>query len=356
MKRKIKGVIVTISHLLLFLKMESGKNRSLGFGKFIRNSRHGFFSISEILYDLKNNRLSYLSDWRRLRWASKISGVRRLVLDDKLLFHKMNASNARVLPILAVTMNGAIRRFEESSPTGYINEMDLRSLIKDTKHKGVIIKPQTGGGGAGITSVVLEDDKLVFKGHSKSFEDFLVKIKNSKVEFIFTEIIKQGGILGQINPHSLNTIRILTMIDPTTNEPFIAMAVQRFGVAKSGVVDNFTSGGISADIDLDSGLIGKGATYPLTSSLAWYSVHPDTDVQFSGVEVPLWSEIKQYILNLAREYYYIPYIGWDVVPCDDCFYILEGNSNSDVNVFQIHRPLLEDLKIKEFYKYHKIID
>lgn len=170
-----------------------------------------------------------------------------------------------------------------------------------------------------------------------------------------TEIIKQTGPLAEVYPNTLNTIRILTMFDHHTNKPFIARAVQRIGTAKSVVVDNFTAGGISVLIDIESGVLGKGAHYPNGDKLIWYSSHPDTDVGFEGLRIDNWEEIKNYVLNLSQQYFYIPYIGWDIVPMEDDFMILEANSNSDVNLLQIHGGLLKDEKVRGFYKKHDVI-
>ena len=268
----------------------------------------------------------------------------------------MNELNKRVVPIIGLTSNGVLKKYSNGILTGLTSEECLTELIQNTTNNAIIIKPQTGGGGAGITSVVLDGRHLVFSGQFTSFQDLLKKIGQSSVDYIITEKIMQRGVFHKINPNSLNTLRVLTMIDPVSMEPFIAMAIQRFGVVKSGVVDNFTSGWISACVDVETGVIGQGATYPEGEHVVWLNYHPDTNEHFDGIEIPMWNEIKKYVIQLAKQYHYIPYVGWDIVPNEDSFYVLEGNSNSDVNVFQIHRPLLRDKRIRDFYRFHKVIN
>ena len=48
-------------------------------------------------------------------------------------------------------------------------------------------------------------------------------------------------------------------------------------------------------------------------------------------------------------------IGWDFVLTDSTVVAIEGNHHPDPDVLQCHSPLLIDEKIKNFYKYHKII-
>src|SRR5690606_13045480 len=107
---------------------------------------------------------------------------------------------------------------------------------------GLIIKPLTGGGGNGISKVIWNVDDVFFSGFCKSKEAF-VKTIHSGRDYLMTEIISQTGLSHSIFPHSINSIRVLTMMDPRTDQPFIATAVHRFGVTKSGVVDNWSAGG-----------------------------------------------------------------------------------------------------------------
>lgn len=338
----------------IYLKME--KKKSLGIFKFLATTKYGFLSVSSILYDLsKNNRKRYISDWKRLSKVSKINNFRRVIFDDKLLFHIINKDNEHVQSIIAITQSN---RLYVLVSKGVFQELDgiqeFKELVGAFKD-GLIIKPSTGGGGARITKVSLINNNLIFNGYCTNFDDFNSRVLKSNTVFLVTEIIKQTGILYDINPDSLNTIRILTMFDPNENKSFIGRAVLRLGTKKSGVVDNFTAGGLSASVDIKTGAIGRGATFPTNSGpLKWYESHPDTGYTFYLKQIPLWNEITKHILAISDEYYYIPYIGWDIVPMDNSFYILEANSNSDLNLLQIHGGLLTDPKIKDFYAHYKI--
>lgn len=48
------------------------------------------------------------------------------------------------------------------------------------------------------------------------------------------------------------------------------------------------------------------------------------------------------------------WVGMAVVT-DEGVKVIEGNNYSDVNILQIHQPLLNNEKVKRFYKYYGII-
>src|SRR5699024_5670137 len=145
------------------------------------------------------------------------------------------------------------------------------------------------------------------------------------------------------------------MIDPENHEPFIARAVQRIGSKTSKGLDNFTMGGYSANIDIETGILSEAATKIGGKELEWYDKHPDTGAQIKGVQVPRWDEIKKKLLNIMREMPYLKYAGWDIVLTDEDIVTIEGNNHSQVGVMQLHKQLLIEPRIKKFYKYYNII-
>lgn len=266
----------------------------------------------------------------------------------------MNQDNPRVKPIIAFTRGNKIY-MQRNHETIRLQDLDALTELVKNQSSGLIIKPYTGGGGSRISKVWYKNEKLHFEGACRSYDDFQKVVLNVPADFLMTEFIDQTGFSKTIYPHTLNTVRILTMTDPDTGRPFVARAVQRFGTKRSRVVDNFTAGGISVHVDTETGKRGKGACFIPEEGLQWYTHHPDTKVRFSGERIDHWGEIIDYVLYLSSYYFYLPYIGWDVVPMEDGFFILEGNTNSDVNLLQIHGGLLKNPKIKIFYQYHGVI-
>ena len=82
--------------------------------------------------------------------------------------------------------------------------------------------------------------------------------------YLITEFVVQAPYAASIYPHTTNMVRILTLWDLAVGRPFLAAAVHRFGTARSAPVDNWHGGwgGLSARIDLDSGVLGPGRRSP----------------------------------------------------------------------------------------------
>lgn len=71
--------------------------------------------------------------------------------------------------------------------------------------------------------------------------------------------------------------------------------------------------------------------------------------------MPRWQRVRTELLALARRASFLPYVGWDVVVTDSAFTILEGNKYSDVDLLQVHEPLLRDPRVRAFYERHGIV-
>jgi hypothetical protein len=174
-------------------------------------------------------------------------------------------------------------------------------------------------------------------------------------ERLVCEFIEQAPYAAELYPGSANTLRMLSMWDPETDEPFVTFAVQRIGTERSAPVDNFSRGGLSAEVDLVSGELNQAVHSPYTGSLDWHDTHPETGAQIAGVEVPDWRALRDGILDIAAQFPQLPYVGWDVLITDEGeFTIIEANSCTDVTL-QVHRPLLDDPRARRFYEHHDII-
>lgn len=172
---------------------------------------------------------------------------------------------------------------------------------------------------------------------------------------LISERVHQGAYADRINAEATNTIRIVTMLDPHDDEPFLAWVVHRFATRRSLPVDNFGQGGLSAAVDLETGELGQAASFPYTGHLDWHSVHPDTGGRIAGASITAWPLIRERILYVARRLPQLPLIGWDVVAQDDGLSILEGNSYPNPRTVQVHQPLLSDPRVREFYRHHRIV-
>lgn len=347
--KRLKKISAWINNTRRLLRKEIQSPVPVPFYKRMNPFFTGFLSEAPVIYDFKNHqRRLYLSDYKRFVKTPFINLDFGYLLDNKLVFDRYFSGMANIIPGEGLIHKGKIYR-----------DNDLNDAVKEIFHMldtgtDLVIKPLSGGGGHGILFLSPEGDGVKINGTLFSREETGTRISSLTNRIFYKRFIQQG-FSHRIFPGSLNTIRMITMISPETGLPFIPLAVHRFGTAKSRHVDNWSSGGLSAIIDLDTGILGKAVAYPEHGRLIWHSSHPDTGVEIEGQKIPHWENLKAEILSLAEKVSMIPYIGWDIVLSGEEISILEANTNSDVNLLQVHTPLLSLPGVKEFFTYHKIL-
>lgn len=346
--------IKNIYHFFIVLKKLRTKDNlrsfDIKFGDKIKCWRKGFLPESFVIYNFKETKFNnYLSDYKRLAVAYKININNSLLIDNKFLF-AYHFKKEKAIPFLFYVNNGD---FREYSSKDTISSEALLIKLKEIKH--CVFKVVGGGGGKGITFVDYIGEKWKIENKTLDDSEFCEYVYKFKHTIISSKII-QNGFCSELFADSLNTIRILTMINPSNNKPFIAAAVLRCGRKNTGGLDNWSSGGLSININLENGKLSKAVSFPNKGKLIWYKEHPDSEFLIEGNTLPNWEYIKKQILKIADKHFYLPYVGWDIVPFEDDFKILEANGNSDINLLQVHQPLLARKEVREFYKFHGVID
>lgn len=335
------------------IKRDIQSKNLIEFTKCFKMWSLGFESEKYYLYDLKNNDYKdYLSDCK-YAMTRFINYPYDVMFNNKLIFEKIVSQYIKVPKNYGLIDNGTILSLQSEIKIDTIN-----SIIKTCKEQnGLVIKPVVGSQGNGVVILKIKNNDIFMndkKVQRKELENHILNLDN----YIITEYIKQGQYARDLYPGSTNTMRIIMMVDPDTNKPFIAGASQRIGGKLSKGLDNFTQGGYSAGIDLCNGELNAAVTKIETldsKNLIWHDRHPDTDFLIKGTKIPKWNNIKHKLLDLMEKLPYIKYVGWDVVLTDNDIVIIEGNSHFQVGVIQLHKPLLKDSQVRKFYKYYGII-
>jgi hypothetical protein len=182
------------------------------------------------------------------------------------------------------------------------------------RHPRMIAKPAHGEGGAGIS--IYESAEI--QDFAK-WRETLITRDQTLVE----QVLEQHEALARLYPDSVNTVRLITYLDPN-NKLHIIASVLRIG--NGDVVDNFASGGMFTMLD-DAGV----ARYPgLDKQSNVYKTHPATGVQIEGFAVPRYDEITAMVEEAARRLPTVPYVGWDIAVTPDGPALIEANHNSSV--------------------------
>ena len=184
--------------------------------------------------------------------------------------------------------------------------MDIFGLCKR-----IIVKVFNGMGGKGVRAINVDKASL-----KSIYQDLAKSSKNQIVE----EYIFQKGYFHDLNPSSVNSIRVTTI--RVQEEVKVLYAFLRTGCGNS-VVDNLHSGGIVFEIDRKTGIIHKGHTF----SQFDIAIHPYSKIKIAGHVIDRWQEIIEFV---TRAHLHAPsgsyMIGWDVCVSDDHLSLIEGNS------------------------------
>lgn len=320
----------------------------------VRAWSRGFTRFNYRIYGLarSGNPGEFLSDYNALRQEHINSRFAEMVT-DKLSFSLLMKQCGMPTPeIYGVVRNGIF------SPLHRTGRAEPAGFLKELRRPGdrIVLKPLSGWHGFGYLMVEQSNNGYRVNGEDATVRD-VTDMASELNNYIVTEFINQGEYAAGLYPHTTNTIRMLTLVDPETATPFIARVVQRIGTSRSQPVDNFKggSGGLSVLVDPDDGNLGPAAMVDAKGRVTWHARHPETDARIEGVVVPAWSEIRSSILECASRIAFVPLIAWDIAVTHTGFSVIEGNPWSGMPVMQIHGPILTDPRIRRFYKYHRVI-
>ena len=212
-------------------------------------------------------------------------------LDNKCYYHKMFRGIAQP-KLVAFRLNGF----------WYIEDIyachgldDVYDVLKNEKE--VFIKKATdSGGGHGVKYL--------------SCEDITIEQLKSTLEEFTGDIAIQRGItqheaLGKINPTSVNTIRIITLLEK--EQVRILSVILRMGVGETKV-DNSSSGGMTIGVTDD----GRLKKYACANKCSLLNVHPTSGLVFEGYELPSFDKVKELVTQASYMVPHFRMVAWDV--------------------------------------------
>ncbi|MDO4960699.1 MAG: sugar-transfer associated ATP-grasp domain-containing protein [Eubacteriales bacterium] len=138
--------------------------------------------------------------------------------------------------------------------------------------------------------------------------------------FILEEYIKQHPSFRTLNKDSVNTARIITLLDGDT--PIALDSFLRVG-RKGAFIDNGSQGGIFVHVDPGTGITDSCG---IDEKGIQYQSNPDNHYDFKGIQLPFWDEALETAGKAARAIEGVYYAGWDMACTEDGRWIIvEGN-------------------------------
>jgi hypothetical protein len=131
--------------------------------------------------------------------------------------------------------------------------------------------------------------------------------------------------LDPLAPVALSTIRMVTVRPPAGDARFL---VGVFRMASGGAAaDNFDLGGLAAQVDVETGRLGKAVRKYGTSCIETVERHPDTGAPIERHQLPFWGEAMRLVVRAHQAVDApLPVIGWDVALLPDGPLLVEGNN------------------------------
>lgn len=205
----------------------------------------------------------------------------------------------------------------------HTTEKELQDFL--AQQNVILFKPMEGSSGQGIFKIERQE-------WENDFSSFFMRLKE-KGHAILEELVVQHDALQSLNPSSVNTIRVATLLGDKMQG--VVYAFIRIGNGK--VIDNVDCGGMAARVDLQSGrILTKGAD-KLGNV---FERHPFSGIDIVGFQIPYWEEVMQMCLAASRKIPQMRFIAWDVAITNKGPIFIEGNSfpSHAVPQFAAHYP------------------
>lgn len=206
------------------------------------------------------------------------------------------------------------RRFAKLNSRAFLPlaEADAGRVLEFLEqHPEVVIKPTRGIQGHGVRKL---------KPASAEERRRLAR-ESAGRRLLMEEAITQHPVLAEINPTSVNTVRINAMKTAAGVE--ILGAALRCGGA-GAAVDNFHGGAVAYPISAEGVVCGAGRD---NRTLKAYMRHPSTGKLMPGLRVPNWERAVEAVKLGMQLVPSMGYVGWDIAITETGAEIIEGNYN-----------------------------
>lgn len=175
-----------------------------------------------------------------------------------------------------------------------VEKEDIIEIIK--QNKTAIIKPSIDSGTGRLIDF--------FDASVDTGKTLKSKLKKVGQNFIVQEIVQQHEKMMELNPNSLNTVRVITFL--FKGDVHILSIISRMGRGESKI-DNVSAGGLQITVNPD----GTFQKYAWDKKRKEFEYHPDTNVKFEGFKIPGFDNILDTVKQAQKRLPHFKIIGWD---------------------------------------------
>ena len=286
---------------------------------------HGFLAVLDCLKSRVVDGTN-TEQFITLEFYRKSQGERKLFVTNRktVRLDKLSVSGASNEELESIRDKTAFnRKYSKFVKRGFLATKDASPTAVEEFIKcygKVIVKPIASTQGRGIAIIEYAQDSIKAWTQKLAFSDYIVE-----------QYITQHPAMNRINPTSVNTVRICTVLDASHTAHVIGAGL-RCGGAGS-YVDNFHHGGVAYPIDIEHGVVcGRGKK---TSDHKLYSCHPATGTLMLGFAIPHWDMVMQSAKEAAEMSDRVAYLGWDIAVTEDGVEIIEANDGQGCTMWQL---------------------
>lgn len=190
----------------------------------------------------------------------------------------------------------------------HCSDEEFRNYCKGKKE--IFCKPVDSCSGKGIyKSIPINDDTDIDELHKFMIDN----------DLFCEDTIVQHEQMNKLNPTSINTIRITTVLKDGVVYPMYALV--RIGTNNSKV-DNISSGGIYTVLSEDGKIVNPCWS---DKTIRTYECHPTHGFNMIGFKIPYFNEAIELCKKAGLVQDHIRYIGWDIAITPNGPVIVEGN-------------------------------
>ncbi len=226
----------------------------------------------------------------------------------------------------------------------------LGERLGGTARGALIAKPVRGTGGRDVQAVLAGDGEpaAVAGGRRTPLAQMVIKER-----MILEELVVQHPDMAAIFPHSVNTVRIETLLTGD-GEVLVLGCLVRFG-RRLNLVDNIGAGGLGLGVRRQDGGLFPEAWDKAGNG---YDRHPDTGVVFQGRKIPHWDQVLALVRRGQQAFPFYRLVGFDVALTADGPVVIEINPQPNNGTLEAcSGPLLaEPSALREFQRYGLLVN
>jgi hypothetical protein len=249
------------------------------------------------------------------------------IKDKARLKTRCNDNGIATTPILWIIEKGQIIKIDWRS-TEELPEMDL------------FVKPsaEQGGGGTSRWNYLGSGQFRYSDGKIMTGDEMLGRLQKTsehKAYLVQPRLVNHREIIDLANG-TLATIHVMSCRNESDDYE-VTNAVFRMARSTASVVGNYHAGGIAANVDIQTGVSGRGTRGAWgTATDGGYERHPEANAPILYRKLPCWPELIHFVQHAhSRLFSDQVVIGWDIAILDTGPCLIEANNKAlDLDIVQ----------------------